>query len=174
MAMSEPEVLNKVKEALDAFFRADISLLNVNASERSIAHKLAQHLQRQFDEFNVDCEYNRHGSAIKRLNSHDDRAAVIDPSSGSPVLPDIVVHSRGDDRRNLLIIEIKKSNSRELREKDLKKLKNFTSSPYRYRHGLFLLFDIEGKRLSDVLHFSSGEEVEKELWAGLKELGYAR
>jgi len=171
MGISKASLYKKVKDALKALYREDVLLLDVNASERSISHKLAEHLQNQFRHLNVDCEYNRHGSAIKRLGSHDDRAAVIDPSGGSPVLPDIVVHSRGDDRRNLLIIEIKKSNSRELREKDLKKLKNFTSSPYHYRHGLFLLFDVEGKRLCDVLHFSSGEEVEKELWAGLKELG---
>jgi hypothetical protein len=171
MRMSEVRVYKKVKDALEAFYREERLLLDVNASERSISHKLAEHLQDQFRRLNVDCEYNRYGTDIKRLQFPGDSSSGMDDLEAKTVFPDIIVHERGHDDNNLLVIEIKKSTSRQNHNYDYEKLKAFTTSPYRYRHGVFLLFDVEEKRLSDVRYFKSGSEMNDEGWIDLLELG---
>lgn len=40
----------------------------MNANERSMTHKFAEHLQKYFPGWNVDCEYNRNGVSPKLLN----------------------------------------------------------------------------------------------------------
>ena len=46
------------------------------------------------DVYNVDCEYNRNGYGIKQVN-------------GKYVYPDFILHKRGSNEDNLLIIEFK-------------------------------------------------------------------
>lgn len=159
MGISEVRVHKKVKDALEAFYREERLLLDVNASERSISHKLAEHLQDQFRRLNVDCEYNRRGNDIKRLQFPGDSSARMDDLEAKTVFPDIIVHERGHDDNNLLVIEIKKSSSGLNRNYDYEKLRAFTINPYRYKHGLFLLFDVGEKRLSDVRYFRLGNEM---------------
>lgn len=56
----KPEIVeSRVEEALDIYLKEDSYLLNVNANERSITHKLAEYLQQEFPGYNVDCEYNK-------------------------------------------------------------------------------------------------------------------
>ena len=55
------DVKRRVIAAICALYRHDRELLDVDANERSITHKLAEHLQREFPEWHVDCEYNRVG-----------------------------------------------------------------------------------------------------------------
>ncbi len=50
------EVLQKVTTAIINLYRSDQELLEVDANERSITHKLAEHIQKEFPEWNVDCE----------------------------------------------------------------------------------------------------------------------
>lgn len=171
MTLSEAEIIKKVKNALVAFFQSDGSLLNVNANERSISHKLAEHLQNQFQNLHVDCEYNRHGNDIKRLKYIRNSSVRANSLTAKTVFPDIIVHERGNDENNLLVIEIKKSNSELSHDDDYKKLKAFTGRQFRYEHGLFLLFDAAIKCLSYVRYFESGEERNCDLWNILKELG---
>jgi len=171
MGISEVRIQKKVKDALKAFCREDRLLLDINASERSISHKLAEHLQKQFRHLNVDCEYNRHRNDIKRLQFPNDSSARMNDLEARTVFPDIIVHERGNDGNNLLVIEIKKSNSGLNHFYDYEKLKAFTSNPYHYKCGLFFLFDVEEKRLSDVLYFESGNKVNGGRWTDLKGLG---
>ena len=65
--MSLEDVKKRVIAAICALYRHDRELLDVDANERSITHKLAEHLQREFPEWHVDCEYNRVGRETKRL-----------------------------------------------------------------------------------------------------------
>ena len=53
------DVKRRVIAAICALYRHDRELLDVDANERSITHKLAEHLQRKFPGWHVDCEYNR-------------------------------------------------------------------------------------------------------------------
>lgn len=125
----------KVRFALRRFFHEDKDLLHRDANERSITHKLAEHLQLQFHDLKVDCEYNRYFVDPKKL-------------CGDNIVPDIVVHERGCDRRNALVIEVKKLNGDE-ETKDERKLRGLTSRTcgYGYALGVFLVFDVHGKTL---------------------------
>ena len=121
--------------ALCRFFHEDRDLLHLGVHEQSITHKLAEHLQSQFADLKVDCEYNRH---------------EIDPKElcGAKIIPDIVVHKRGCNCSNALVIEVKKSNA-DTEKNDKDKLRGMTNpaSGYGYTLGLFLVFDVRNKAL---------------------------
>src|SRR4030042_3754738 len=52
------EIEYKIKIALGILFKNDSFLLEKDVNERSISHKLAEYLQEQFPDYDVDCEYN--------------------------------------------------------------------------------------------------------------------
>jgi len=171
--VDEEKSYEKVRTALINLFKDDYQLLHINASERSISHKLAEHLQKEFVEHKVDCEYNRHGEEPKRMNFVDVGEIAQDDREGKTVYPDIIVHRRGNDDDNLLVIEIKKSNSRSGKEQDLSKLTKFTGKQFSYKIGLFLSFDVTKKCVHEVRCFRNGKEEKDTIWTNLKELGYA-
>ena len=153
----------KVGDALRDFFCKDACLLHLKVNERSITHKLAEHLQHQFDDLTVDCEYNRDGYDPKRLNwGHE--TTRKDCTHAKTVYPDIIVHKRGFDTRNMLVIEVKKSGGDDS-SRDKKKLSAFTvpkpEGEYGYRFGLYLEFEV-GKRsgLKRAECYRDGEKVE--------------
>jgi len=168
-------VAQQVRKALNAFFENDFELLSVEANERSISHKLAEHLQVEFSKHKVDCEYNRHGEDVKRLQCFAIESTEANDLEARTVYPDIIVHKRRTDEENLLVIEIKKHrrSTRSGIKKDIEKLKCFTGVNFKYDHGLLLVFDVDEKRVHDVKHFSSGREDCETIWEELKELGYS-
>lgn len=90
------------------FLDRDGKLLELDAHERSITHKLAEYLQDEFPEWNVDCEYNRDRSQPKALiRGGIDNAQTVNKVT---VFPDIVIHRR-DSSENLVVIEAKKRGS---------------------------------------------------------------
>ena len=132
----------KVGNALRDFLHEDETLLCFNVNERSITHKFAEHLQRHFEDLKVDCEYNRDGYDVKRLHwGHE--TTRKDCTHAKTVYPDIIVHKRGYDRSNMLVIEAKKSDEGDSC-RDREKLCAFTDSngEYRYKLGLFLEFNV--------------------------------
>jgi hypothetical protein len=101
-------------------------LVRLDANERSISHHLANCLAVQFTDWDVDVEYNRDG--------HDDNKLLQLPLRKEPssddvdartVYPDIIVHHRGlhGSANNLLVVEVKKSSNREVREHAYDRLK---------------------------------------------------
>ena len=146
-----------VENALREFFRHDKQLLHIDANERSITHKLAEHLQRQFVNLNVDCEYNRRGGDPKKLVV-DRETNCTDDLDAKTVYPDIIIHKRGHDCSNELVIEVKKTNGRGSTH-DERKLRAFTKSggDYGYRMGLLLVFDVDNQALKRVECFHRDE-----------------
>lgn len=134
---SNDEIMNKVENSLEKLFTNDSFLLQKVGSERSVAHKLAEYLQRQFLDWNVDCEYNRKNLDIKIL---DGIRECSEQRKTDRVSPDIIVHKRNTNE-NLLVIEIKVAKDDLC---DIKKLKKFTFSKgeYRYQLGLFIKFNL--------------------------------
>jgi len=59
MTYIKNEIERKVKSCLQILREQDKYLLDNDLNERTITHKLATYLQEEFQEFNVDCEYNR-------------------------------------------------------------------------------------------------------------------
>jgi hypothetical protein len=121
-------VANKVISAIQRLFEFDSDLLIHDLHEQTITGNLACHLRSCFLKWHVDCEYNRDGHEIKKAN-------------GKMVKPDIVVHRRGQPK-NLLVIEVKKSNSQVPDDEDIKKLRDYCDGSLRYKVGLFLKFTV--------------------------------
>jgi hypothetical protein len=122
--MSELACRKLFESALDSLCAMDHHLLHVDASERSISHRLAMHLASRFPDFDVDCEYNRDGFDVKRL-ALSGRQVRDDDVDAVTVFPDIVVHKRGHNKSNLLVVEMKKGSSNVGPQYDLEKLDAF-------------------------------------------------
>ncbi|MCJ7511246.1 MAG: hypothetical protein MUP14_10245 [Dehalococcoidia bacterium] len=167
--MNEQDLYENVKAALQLFFLKDCALLELTVNECSISHKLAEHLQYLFKEYEVDCEYNRHGIYPKRI--HRDHRTDAEGSDGR-VFPDIVIHKRGHDERNLLAIEIKKRDNTDV-SGDVEKLEVLTGQEFGYKTGLLIIFDVQNKILSDVVFFQDGGERENTAWDNLRGIGHA-
>ena len=147
----------KVKLALCDFFVEDDDLLQRNVNERSITHKLAEYLQRQFEGLKVDCEYNRRGKDPKTLQKR--------------IFPDIIVHDRGDSDNNRLVIEVKKSAAGPV-TRDEEKLRGLTSSDgYHYTLGLLLVFDVVKRQIKFAECFQLGESNECSICKDLSGFG---
>lgn len=108
--MNINSVKEKVERAIGKFNSLDKYLLDVDASERSIAAKLASYLQSYIPVFSVDVEFNRDGFIPKRLNLPAECVDSVGHNGDVLVIPDIIVHERGSEGRNILCIEIKKKN----------------------------------------------------------------
>lgn len=173
--MSSKELLQKVIDALRSFLAKDKQLLRLDASERSISHKLAEYLQQEFPEWNVDCEYNRRGDRPKTMPRSLFHDILDNDQDAKTIFPDIIVHRR-NRADNLLVLEIKKSNSNVSFESDKIKLKAFTDreGDYNYKVGLFIEFDIDNQKISSLRCFEGGQEVplDTSLEAKLEALGH--
>lgn len=172
----EADVIDRMVEAVVALYRHDHDLLTHDVNERSITHKLAEHMQPLFPRWHVDCEYNRCGYDPKRINL-DFEQICPDDTIAKTVYPDIIVHRRGM-RDNLLVIEFKKADG-EGEEIDIQKLHGFLSEEiFGYRFGLFLRLGPQPVRRMDALLFSGMREPKqyidcmKQFLSALKELGY--
>jgi len=123
----------------------DRHLLTIDVSERSIAARLAMYLREYFADHHVDVEYNRHGEDTKKL--HDliyGCDCPRDRDEGKTVLPDVIVHRRGVDDSNLLIIEMKKSTNHEGVEKDRRRIRAFRKE-LGYRLGALVVCKTKGQ-----------------------------
>ena len=117
--MEEVEVYVRggLEQALSTLWQKDKHLLEKNVHEQSITSTLACYLREHFSpEYNVDVEYNRDHNSIKRLSPQNESVIVV---------PDVIVHRRGCNSHNLLVIEMKKSPNQESRERDGQRIKAF-------------------------------------------------
>lgn len=131
-----PEVSEHVIASLRQFIARDRYLLEVNANERSLTHRIGMYLQAQFEHYDVDCEFNRDGHDPKELNIGTEETSVYDEHAMT-VYPDIIVHHRGSNNDNLLVIEFKKTSSRVGSGKDVIKLEAYKTDLH-YRYALFV------------------------------------
>ena len=175
------EVIQRVVRAILSLYRNDRELLQVDANERSITHKLAEHLQKEFQEWHVDCEYNRRGFNKKKLieimkPELPTENTILDDTEARTVFPDIIIHKRTTPL-NLLVIEVKKDNDYDS-TMDIQKLVAFGQDRnYRYRFGLFLRLGSSG--CTEIKLFGEGREMQNEailimelVQENLGELGY--
>jgi hypothetical protein len=135
----------------------------------------------------VDCEYNRNGDGPKYLiemqhtregardqlreyeREHPDEVrndpiVTDDAKEASTTFPDIMVHSRGSNNFNYLIIEAKKQNNKSDHTLDHEKLMAFTAlqgpNPYHYKFGVFIVFrtKLQNPPQPQITWFESGRE----------------
>ncbi len=173
-----------VKDSLNMLFKNDQVLIEHNVNERSITHRLAIYLEnilltsfaKEMKGLSVDCEYNRNWDlepySPKKLSwESKELEHLINNLSHDPdrvlefsCYPDIIVHQRGNNKKNLLVIEVKKQSS-EIGDDiyDECKLKAFTeeseNNKYKYQFGVFIKLIIDdGKNNSECKWYKDGEE----------------
>ena len=163
----------KINRALDKVKLNEQKIIANNISERAITHKLAEYLQIEFPDYNVDCEYNRNSDFgpnkpkyldiyeynQKRIKNLKDVSMFKDQVS---TYPDIIVHKRFSNEKNYLIIEVKKDNNVSDWDIDTYKLEGFTSSTdtngYGFKFGLHITFFVEEKwRQPNLEWYKNGE-----------------
>ena len=115
--------LDKVVAALKEFYAHEAFLFQHDLGERTLTHRLAVHLERQFAGFQVDCNFDRLGARTLRL-PHGTIVST-DDHLGKSIYPDIVVHQR-EIPNNLLAIEVRKANNHQPIEHDEQKLHALT------------------------------------------------
>jgi hypothetical protein len=166
--MTKEETIMAFKTSLSIFMDRDCYLLYHNIYERSITHKLAEYLQANFLDFNVDCEYNGDiGNIVnyrKQLDITEEEMIEIARQKSREdetysVYPDIIIHTRGTNGNNHLVIEVKKANGNgKDKAFDLLKLKKFTTQ-YGYRLGIYLeISTLENAKVESLLYFQDGVE----------------
>lgn len=135
--MKNTQIIYKLNRAINKFKKDDFYLITNKASERAMAHRIATYLESEFENYNVDCEYNiniEHNSDRKKIYLLEEEVKKYKPThtvienKEVSVFPDIIVHKRGTNDRNLLVIEIKKDTSTINDEFDYFKLKKFTKT----------------------------------------------
>jgi hypothetical protein len=128
-----------VKDAVGILLEKEGEIIKKDINELTITHKLAVYLQRRFRLLSVDICYNR--------NIEIDEYKPKYIGEGKYGIPDIVIHERLTNKRNLLVIEIKKQDNKEGRDEDRKKLEALTTigreGGYNFQLGLFLDISIK-------------------------------
>ncbi len=107
--MELPTIKDKVRIAIACFRSNDSGLLNfdeLDVPERPISHRLGFYMLSLFNDYDVDCEYNKHLEGKKEEG-----------------IPDIVVHKRKNDENNLLAVEVKARRNRQEAETALERSK---------------------------------------------------
>lgn len=144
--ITKEQVEALIKSALDQLYMKDQYLIdnrpyrketngNHHVGERSIVFRLAHYMQNimdstpAFENYVLDCEYNRNGVHAKVL-----------PSFPRGVYPDVIIHNRGNNDNNLLIMEVKtywNTNNTQ----DVKKIREFLdiSGEYHFSYGISLI-----------------------------------
>ena len=165
--------LNKLVTALHEFYEHETYILRKDLGERTLTHRLAVQLERQFPGWQVDCEFNRLGERMLRLP----KGTIVstDDALGKSVFPDIVVHQR-DVPKNLLAIEVRKVPNHQPLEHDRHKLRALTDPHlwFAYWIGVLLTLARNNVAASEVYVGGVVDQPLSAWFAGrLKEVGLA-
>jgi len=111
VSFTKNKLLLIVKSSLKKLRNLDKKLLEINVNERTITHKLAEYLQQNFPELNVDCDYNRFESSatesiIKKLNLPTDNINW-DDTEAKTIFPDIIVHKRNHEEKIFWLLKLR-------------------------------------------------------------------
>lgn len=135
--MERNEVRGRLEAALQMLVANDAYLLIHNLGERCIASRLAMYLQDQFGDYAADAEYNRAGDIPKRLGLPEECANYRNERGESLVVPDVIVHRRGPEGPNILVLEVKKTSNPCPRDCDRARVYAFREV-FRYEFGALI------------------------------------
>jgi hypothetical protein len=116
-----------VLNATQLLLSRDLTLLAIGTHEQGICHRLAVYLEPWFSTYNVDCEYNRMESKVKRV--------LVDEKK-QIVKPDILVHER-ISIHNCLAIEAKATSNPASTAVPTKLIGLVKDTDFQYHLGLF-------------------------------------
>ncbi len=146
--MDQNQLKQKIEKAIEKLKEKDMFLINNDLHEITIAHKLAEYLESEFKDWDVDIEYNKKididmlKNTSKAIPNGFGNAGESGRKQQRRLRIDIIIHYRGknDYDSNLLAIELKKVGNRSRRNMDEDALKQLTdqNGPYKYQFGLFI------------------------------------
>ncbi|WP_144435410.1 hypothetical protein [Roseovarius atlanticus] len=124
-----------ISSCLQELYDQDGQILAQDIGECAICGRLAMLMGPKFPLYSVDIEYNRKGPGLdpKDIEMPDENGEL----TTHRVFPDIIIHERGHNLRNFLVVEVKKSTNAVGDEHDLAKLQALCRQ-LRYQYGLFL------------------------------------
>jgi len=131
------QIQGVITNCIDQLYLNDAALINRRGMERSASFRFAVYLHDSINEIEwlnglqVDIEYNKNGLIPKRI-----------PRRPNGVRPDLIIHSRGNNDANMLVVEIKGWWNNKPRENDRIKLEDFTSEDGEYKYGLGVFLDL--------------------------------
>ena len=154
------DLIDIFEKAKNEFLEKEKAIIKNDTNERTLTQRLAFYLELQlrknikYENYSVDCEYNRKEEDIKRLKFGKN-------TDKKEIYPDIIVHQR-KIKNNLIAIEMKKTTSRNTDKiKDIEKLKALTDEKncYSYILGIYFELDITDNNNNIINFFVDGEEI---------------
>lgn len=165
--------LSKLVAALKDFYARETYLLDKDLGELALTHRLAVHIEHQFADWDIDCDYDRLGDRMVLL-PHGTIVST-DDHLGKSIYPDIVVHRRGVPE-NLLAIEVRKALNHQPLEHDQHKLRALTDPRLWFAYGIGALLTLGPKDVAGSEIYVGGmADAAASAWfaARLKEAGVA-
>ena len=151
--MTTERLIALLGAAIDEFYLRDRYLVDLDVNERTCVARIAHYLQNLLDkdpiwhDISVDCEYNRQTEEIPPENKSTKRCKRT-PQASRGIFPDLIVHCRGKNDRNLLVAEFKKGGTqyeKDGREKDKKIIHELMDAPDKhYWCGVYIVLGNQG------------------------------
>lgn len=135
--VSRLEIEDLVYVALKAVYKYDKYLIDIRAHERDIVFRFGIYFQKllekhdKFKAYNLDVEYNRNEFGPK----------ITENSSNNGVYPDVILHKRGNNEDNHLVMEFKGYWNNQGQEEDKSKIHDLMNpnGEYKYKNGYTVL-----------------------------------
>lgn len=117
-------------ESIAKLYANEFSLLIVRGLENACVVRVIYYMQDMLNNdprfymwrhYNLDFEYNKSVGGLKVINTRS-----------KYIKPDLILHIRGTDAHNLMVIEFKKG--RKTSDKDIEKLRALTGDDCRYKY----------------------------------------
>ncbi|MEF2280248.1 hypothetical protein V3W47_18290 [Deinococcus sp. YIM 134068] len=190
---TEEVILERFRRALADLWAFDRLLIERRLNQKTVAHRLAVYLERQFPGFHTDCEYSRNSrvqeatydfpymsrprqktlrrSLLGQGMSEQDADAATHAATAT--YPDIIVHYRDHNDLNLLVVETRllgdaRGWGGELDARD--KLRRYSlrtdQGQFRYVVGLYVELGVteSGEDHCLVHQFRNGEDIGQVRW----------
>lgn len=155
MTISDEVLKTLLKESVEECYKKDNLLIEQSMEQASVARIIyyCQNLISNdkefacFREYNLDCEYNKSGQHIKAT-----------PRCKNGTRPDMILHERGTNNHNLLVVEFKSEKGLKRKvHNDLIKLEDFTS-PYIYNYQLGVFVKLFREK-PEYVFFKKGKQI---------------
>ena len=155
MTIPDELLIELLKEALEECYKKDILLIEHHMEQASVARIFyyCQNLINNDERFvclrkyNLDCEFNK--------NCWNSKAT---PHCENGTRPDMILHKRGTNNHNLLIVEFKSEKGLKRKvHNDLIKLEDFTS-PYIYNYHLGVFVKLFREK-PEYVFFKKGKQI---------------
>lgn len=157
-------LINLINSSLEELYAQDYYLIDNSpmnwddkdgkhyVGERAIVFRFAHYLLSNIEKMDVDpdlsldCEYNRNGCLNKAL-----------PSFPRGVIPDVIIHKRGSNDKNVLVMEFK-TYWNDKQENDEDKIIKLTDQQgkYKYAYGMTVLIGSDKPKIN---LFVDGKEI---------------